>query len=95
MRPNTERQVLTPTTAWQLWNPIIEVYTKVCSREWLLAHLNKIENLNQTSWYRRKMEFINAVKSKEKGKIDDALKSFLNTVTVSIIKSLIISKNFY
>ena len=41
------------------------------------------------------MEFINAVKSKEKGKIDDALKSFLNTVTVSIIKSLIISKNFY
>ena len=41
------------------------------------------------------MEFINAVKSKEKGKIDDALKSFLNTVTVSIIRSLIISKNFY
>ena len=41
------------------------------------------------------MEFINAVKSKEKGKIDDALKSFLNTVTVSIIRSLIITKNLY
>jgi hypothetical protein len=46
------------------------------------------------------MEFINAVKSKEKGKIDDALKSFLNAVTVSIINfyvvyNIIISINLF